>query len=174
MQFAGRFLVFHLYESPKYLIGQGREEEAVEVVQSVANLNGKTSPLTIEHLRACETEYVSHSGSPVHQDTSMKAIIHRSISKFSLTHVKALWSTPRLAYSTTLVVLLWGIIGLAYPLYNAFLPVYLANAGAQADDGSVYTTYRNYVIISVPISPASHLFPPQVLTIRFAASPAPS
>jgi len=79
----------------------------------------------------------------------MKAVIHRSLSRFSFAHVKALWSTPRLAYSTSLVVLLWGMIGLAYPLYNAFLPIYLANAGAQASDGSVFVTYRNYVIISV-------------------------
>jgi hypothetical protein len=85
----------------------------------------------------------------------MKATLRRAASKFSFSHIKALWSTPRLAYSTTLVILLWGIIGLAYPLYNAFLPVYLANAGAQADDGSVYTTYRNYVIISVCGIPGS-------------------
>lgn len=141
--------MFHLYESPKYLIGQGSDEKAVEVVQAVANHNGKTSRLTIEHLRACETEFSFHPGKSLHLDRSKLAIIKRSINKFSLVHVKALWSTPRQAYSTTLVVLLWGIIGLAYPLYNAFLPVYLANAGAQANDGSVYTTYRNYVIISV-------------------------
>jgi hypothetical protein len=144
----GRFLVFHLFESPKYLIGQGREDEAVEVVQAVAKHNGKVSPLNIGHLRACEVE-LSSTPKETHQDTSKKIIIKRTIGKFSLDHIKALFATPRLAYSTTLVVLLWGIIGLAYPLYNAFLPVYLANAGAQADDGSVYTTYRNYVIISV-------------------------
>jgi len=83
------------------------------------------------------------------------ATIRRAVSKFSFEHVTALWSAPRLAYSSTLIVLLWGIIGLAYPLYNAFLPLYLANAGAQASDGSVYTTYRNYVIISVRKHPPS-------------------
>ena len=141
--------MFHLYESPKYLVGRGRDEKAVEVIQAVAKHNGKTSPLTIKHLRACETELSARPGEVAHVDTSKKAIIKRSIRKFSLVHVKALWSTPRLAFSMTLVVLIWGIIGLAYPLYNAFLPVYLANAGAQANDGSVYTTYRNFVIISV-------------------------
>ncbi len=41
IQFSGRFLVFHLHGSPKYLLDQGREEEAVEVVQSVAKHNGR-------------------------------------------------------------------------------------------------------------------------------------
>jgi hypothetical protein len=124
------------------------------VVQAVAKHNGKVSPLDIEHLQACETE-LSSTPEATLQETSKKAILKRTVSKFSLSHIKALFVTPRLAYSTTLVVLLWGIIGLAYPLYNAFLPVYLANAGAQADDGSVYTTYRNYVIISVCGIPGS-------------------
>jgi hypothetical protein len=148
-QFFARFFIFHLYESPKYLLGQGRDEQAVEVVAAVAKANGTTSPLKIEHLRACEIDYSSVPGELAHQDTSYMANIRRAVRKFSFSHIKALWSTPRLAYSTTLVVLLWGIIGLAYPLYNAFLPIYLANAGAQASDGSVYVTYRNYVIISV-------------------------
>ena len=138
-----------MYESPKYLVGQGRDEEAVEIIQSVAKHNGKTSLLNIGHFRACETEYSSISGQAAVLDTSMKANLRRAAKNFSLEHIKALWDTPRLAYSTALVVLIWGIIGLAYPLYNAFLPIYLANAGAQASDGSVYTTYRNYVIVSV-------------------------
>ena len=142
-------MVFHLYESPKYLLGQGRDEIAVEVVAAVAKHNGTTSPLTIEHLRACEMDFSSVPGKAARQDTSFITNMRRAVDKFSFAHIKALWATPRLAYSTTLVVLLWGIIGLAYPLYNAFLPIYLANAGAQASSGSVFITYRNYVIISV-------------------------
>ena len=36
-----RFFVFHLYESPKYLMGKGKDEEAVEVVRCVAVYNGR-------------------------------------------------------------------------------------------------------------------------------------
>lgn len=100
----------------------------------------------------------------------MKAVVQRSVRKFSFAHVKASGSTPRLAYSTTLVVLLWRINGLAWSLYNAFLPVYLHNAGVQADDDTVYTTYRNYVIISVPPSFPSLPNPHH----RSAVSPVPS
>lgn len=42
-----------------------------------------------------------------------------------------------------------AIIGLAFPLYNAFLPYYLATRGAKYGDGSTYITYRNEVILSV-------------------------
>ena len=41
-----RFFVFHLYESPKYLMGRGRDEEAVKVIHQIAQYNGKKSSLT--------------------------------------------------------------------------------------------------------------------------------
>jgi hypothetical protein len=34
-------------------------------------------------------------------------------------------TTRKMALSTTLVWLSWLLIGLAYPLYNVFLPTYL-------------------------------------------------
>lgn len=43
LQFFIRFVCFHIYESPKYLMGKGRDEEAVQVVHEVARRNGKTS-----------------------------------------------------------------------------------------------------------------------------------
>ena len=42
----------------------------------------------------------------------------------------------------------WALIGLAYPLYNVFLPEYLQSRGASVGDGSTYTTYRNYAIVN--------------------------
>jgi MFS family permease len=54
-----------------------------------------------------------------------------------------------MGYSTCLNILSWALIGLAYPLYNVFLPYYLQSRGAVAGDGSTYTTYRNYAIINV-------------------------
>jgi hypothetical protein len=42
-----------------------------------------------------------------------------------------------------------AIIGLAFPLYNAFVPYFLETRGADFGDGSVYITYRNQVILSV-------------------------
>ena len=43
IQFFIRFACFHIFESPKYLMGKGKDEEAVRVVHEVARRNGKTS-----------------------------------------------------------------------------------------------------------------------------------
>jgi hypothetical protein len=63
--------------------------------------------------------------------------------------VRALFATPKLAISTTLLILIWAFIGLGYPLYNAFLPYLQAIRGAEFGDGSTYLTYRNSLIIAV-------------------------
>ncbi|KAG8216949.1 hypothetical protein J3R82DRAFT_7230 [Butyriboletus roseoflavus] len=49
-----RFFVFNLYESPKFLMGRGRDEDAVEIIHKVAAYNGKTSYLTVDHLKDAE------------------------------------------------------------------------------------------------------------------------
>lgn len=43
IEFIVRFVFFTVYESPKYLMGKGNDEEAVRVVHEVARRNGKTS-----------------------------------------------------------------------------------------------------------------------------------
>ena len=47
-----------------------------------------------------------------------------------------------------------GIIGLAYPLFSAFLPFYLRDR-VPSGDSSVSITYRNYTIVSVLGVPGS-------------------
>jgi MFS family permease len=137
-----RFVLFTIYESPKYLMGKGRDEDAVRIVHEVAQINGKTSNLTIEHLKACEPEgYVTR--------TDAVTAVKKRAEKLSLRHVKVLFSTSRLALSTSLVMCIWALIGLAYPLYNAFLPYIQQTRGVGFGDGSTYTTYRNSLIIAV-------------------------
>lgn len=46
-----------------------------------------------------------------------------------------------------------GLIGLAYPLFNSFLPIYLKER--VSNDAGVGETYRNYTIISVLGIPGS-------------------
>lgn len=36
--------------------------------------------------------------------------------------------------------------GLAYPLYNVFLPTYLQTRGAETGSGSSYVVWRNYAL----------------------------
>ncbi|OAA33480.1 membrane transporter [Moelleriella libera RCEF 2490] len=141
LMFVARFVLFSIYESPKYLVGKGRDEEAVKVIHEVARRNGKTVSLTVEDLRACESRgYVAQT------DTS--AAVKRHLDKVNPEKVRALFSTPRMALSTGIMMLIWALIGLGYPLYNAFLPFIQDSRGVQFDDGSTYITYRNSLIIS--------------------------
>ncbi|TCD65333.1 MFS sugar transporter [Steccherinum ochraceum] len=145
-----RFFVFHLYESPKYLMGRGRDEEAVEVVKKVAAYNGRETSLTLEMLQeAGRLAATEKDVANIDVDTSAKAAALRKLQKFDVGHVKPLFATRKLAYSTSLLIILWALIGLAFPLYNGFVTFFLQTRGADFGDGSVYTTYRNQVIISV-------------------------
>ncbi|KAI9713284.1 MAG: hypothetical protein M1828_001457 [Chrysothrix sp. TS-e1954] len=144
IEFLVRFLCFTVFESPKYHMGKGNDEKAVEIVHEVARRNGKTSPLTIEDLRACE----GIAGGE-HQQTDAGAAIKRKLQKLNLTHVRALFATKKLAFSTSMTMAVWALIGLAFPLYNSFLPYIQATRGASFGTGSTYITYRNTLIIAV-------------------------
>ncbi|KAL1645982.1 hypothetical protein SLS58_003402 [Diplodia intermedia] len=115
-----RFFCFTIYESPKYLMGKGKDEEAVSIVHEVARRNGKTSTRQKSHFQPL----------------------------INLTHVRALFATRKLAFSTSIIILVWAFIGLGYPLYNAFLPYIQATRGARFHDSTTYLTYRNSLIIA--------------------------
>ncbi|KAI9842013.1 MAG: hypothetical protein M1838_003316 [Thelocarpon superellum] len=141
IMFIIRFFLFHLYESPKFLMGRGKDAAAVEVVHEVARRNGKTSSLVLADLEKHDTQG--------QQGTDAAAALRRKLEKLNFTHVRALFANPRLAWSTSLIILIWGFIGLGYPLYNAFLPYIQAQRGVKFGDGSTYITYRNQLIIAV-------------------------
>ena len=114
IMFACRFFLFTLYESPKYLMGRGKDEEAVRVVHEVARINGKTSNLALADLQAFDQ--VGQQG------VDASAALKRKLEKVNFTHLRALFASPKLAWSTSLIILIWAFIGLGFPLYNAFLP----------------------------------------------------
>lgn len=108
--FLVRFLCFTIYESPKFLMGQGNDTAAVAIVHEVARRNGKTSSLTLEDLQACETIPSSSStnspaSTPATQSTTAAATaaLKRNLQKVDASHLKALFATKKLAYSTTLI-----------------------------------------------------------------------
>lgn len=164
LMWAIRFIAFTIFESPKYLMSKGRDEEAVRIVHEVAKRNGKTTTLTVEDLKTCEGlgDGVTSTG----VQTSASAAIKRNLQKLNASHVRALFSTKKMAFSTAMIMIIWGrstgvvntvnftdirtgCIGLAYPLYNAFLPYIQATRGFDYGDGSTYITYRNSLIIAV-------------------------
>ncbi|KAJ1030522.1 hypothetical protein NDA16_001431 [Ustilago loliicola] len=224
------FWVYPIPESPKYLIGKGRDEEALEVIKFIAAQNGKTTTLTLEQLKAAgegvtmavntldanekklareddveakavgalpssiaedaekkddgsgaeahvraapattqpinttATPQSSPDSAPTAISTTLKgrflsasdlAQLRRSLSEFDSHHIVALFSTPRMAWNTILICFLWGLIGLAYPLYNAFIALYLQNAGANQGETTQAEQYRDLVIIAACGIPGS-------------------
>lgn len=146
LMFFLRFACFTIFESPKYLMGKGLDAEAVKIVHEVARRNGKTSTLTIEDLEACNSLGPAIAPTP---ESHAKAALRRNLEKINTSHVKALFATKKLAYSTSLITAVWAFIGLGFPLYNAFLPYIQATRGVDYGDGSTYITYRNSLIIAV-------------------------
>ena len=152
--FAVRVFVFELYESPKYLIGRNMDEKAVEIIHKVAAYNRTTSSLTVDKLLSVEKEPRQAIAA---RSTSGMALLKQRLKQFDASHIKSLFSTRKLAWSTSLVILIWGLIGLAFPLYNAYLPYFLASRGAELGDGSTAITYRNTLIIALMAIPGSLL-----------------
>ncbi|KAL3490408.1 major facilitator superfamily domain-containing protein [Aspergillus germanicus] len=159
-------LLFKLYETPKYLLGKGLDQQAVDVVNKVAARNKTTTWLTISHFEAIDAELAhhrasspssSHSPPVVPPNKSAKTMLTRATSKFTPHKIRSLFSTPRLALSTTLMLFLWCSIGMAYPLYNSFIPIYLATKGVSYGSASLSETYRTYAIQAVCGIPASLL-----------------
>ncbi|KAJ8120529.1 hypothetical protein ONZ43_g2783 [Nemania bipapillata] len=142
IMFSIRFFAFTIFESPKYLMGKGKDEEAVRIVHEVARRNNTESWLTVEHLKACEPEGYE-------QRISASDAVKRKLETVNLTHIRALFATRKLGYSTGALMLVWALIGLAFPLFHAYLPYLQAIRGAHFGDGSTYLTYRNNLILAV-------------------------
>ena len=151
-------LAFRVPETPKYLLGKGLDQQAVNVIQKIAARNKTTTWLTISHFEAIDAEL----NIPTEQETTApntdhRNIVKRNVEKFKPEKLRSLFSSPRLALSTSLMLFLWCSIGMAYPLYNSFIPIYLENKGVQRGKSSLDITYRNYAIQAVCGIPASLL-----------------
>ncbi|KAJ5684360.1 uncharacterized protein N7477_000705 [Penicillium maclennaniae] len=146
--FCARFFLFHLYESPKYLLSRGRQDEAVASVHGIAYRNKAKTWLTSEILN----EIGGVAESKEEEKLSVGEIIKRFFSKFSMERIGPLFANKRLGFTTVLLWLCWATIGMGYPLFNAFLPQYLGSTAS-----STYITYRNYAITSIIGVPGSVL-----------------
>ncbi|KAI0554574.1 sugar transporter [Xylaria curta] len=162
IMFIIRFGLFHLFESPKYLLSQGRQSEAVAVVHGIAYRNNKKTWLTEEVLDAVvDTEDTERA--PVR--VSARSVLKQNLSSFSLSHIQPLFQNRKLGLTTALIWFCWASIGMGYPLFNAFLPQYLSHGGSEVSaresnapaSATPAETYRNYAIISIAGVPGSLL-----------------
>lgn len=150
LMFIARFL-FPVYESPTFYLARGQDEKAIESLQKIAKINRKHILLTIEDLRAVDDDLdLAEDHKPAKNE-----LLASRIKKYNLLHIRSCFGLRRLAISLVLVIFSWALIGLAFPLYNAFLPSYLESRGSATEPLSVSKTYRNTLIVAAMGVPAS-------------------
>ncbi|KAF2397251.1 membrane transporter [Trichodelitschia bisporula] len=137
-----RVTVVRLKETPKFLVTEGRDEAVVDVLTGIATKYNRPCSLTLARLTACGV--TGEATGRVHNVHARTRISFAEI----LIHLKGLFETRRVGISTSLIWFSWLLIGLAYPLYNVFLPTYLKTRGTDFGDGSQFTTWRNYAIVN--------------------------
>lgn len=183
IMFLVRYFVFHLFESPKFLLSQGRYAEAVAVVQGIAFKNGARTWLTLEVLDAVAGDDGGRADAVSAPRVSAANVVLEKLRSFSGERLRPLFSSRKLGLATGLLWFCWATIGMGYPLFNAFLPQYLSHggngsggasgsepAGPTGSAASLFTregaapegeisdeTYRNYAITSMAGVPGSLL-----------------
>ena len=106
--FLCRFFLFHLFESPKFLLSRGRQAEAVAVVHGIAYFNGSKTWLTEDVLNAIGGH---PEDSPEQEKLSVTEIIKRQLGKFGPERIAPLFSGWRLGTNTALLWFIWTTIG---------------------------------------------------------------
>lgn len=155
-----RICVFKMPESPRYLLSKGRDAEAVEAVNYVARYNGKPETLTLDMLRAVDE---THSGTTSLTTTataagekaattkvglSYKTILRESFRDYSAHSYKKLFAGRKMARHSIVTFAIWLTIGVAYPLYFAFITSYLETKSSYSYNSSLNFTYMVYCIVS--------------------------
>ncbi|KAB8245074.1 major facilitator superfamily domain-containing protein [Aspergillus flavus] len=126
-----RTFTLGMSESPKWLVSRGELNEAVASINTMSKVNKSTYVMMVDQLRPHE-----------HEDS-------KSAIKKAASMVGALFQGSKQIRSMICLVILWLLIGIAYPVYTVFLPYYLEAHGATLGDGSTYQTYRDWSISSV-------------------------
>ncbi|PWN33778.1 MFS general substrate transporter [Meira miltonrushii] len=182
-----RFFIYPVPESPKWLLGRGRYEEVIEALDFIAKQNKTVNTLTVEHLLAGAKEFgnTPQSSLPVVvKERSLRpkegekrlpkcspsiwrrlmpislddlSEVRRNLKQYDKQHMKLLFATPRMARNTILIMFCWSCIGLAYPLYNAFIAIYIAESGGNQGVTTQSEQYRQLVIFAVLGIPGSLL-----------------
>lgn len=131
-----RVTVIRLKETPKFYLGEGKDEQMVADFHTMAKRYNRPCTITVEELAACGTVGSAHGKSKF------------SVSEFAI-HFRGLFATRAIGLSTCLIWLSWTLIGLAYPLFYVFLSSYLKTRGAQLGATSNYEVWRNYALVNI-------------------------
>jgi len=142
------FFLFRIPESPYFLLSRGRDAEVVEAVNYIPQKSKKSSTATLDHLREINDRHGLTTETSIVAPPLKKPFLGQ-YKQLSLKSLKPLFGKAKLALQTTLIIWIWAAIGVAYPLYTSFLPVYLtAKFQAVSYDYSLSSTCRQYCYIA--------------------------
>ncbi|OAL44006.1 MFS general substrate transporter [Pyrenochaeta sp. DS3sAY3a] len=149
-----RILAFKIPESPRYLLSKGRDAEAVEAVNYIARFNKKPETLTLSMLQEIDSHFSQghrehHTVvSPSTKGLSQIQILKESFKDYDSTSFKKLFSGKRMRRHTSVTFLIWLTVGIAYPLYFAFITSYLQTKSTYSANSSLSHSYMVYCIVS--------------------------
>jgi hypothetical protein len=98
-----RLFAFPMLESPRYLLGRGQDADAVAIVREIARYNGSETTLTVKDL-----EEAGRGAEEKPSADKWRALSEGS--SLTTEHVRMLFSTKKMAWSTTLLIWIWGTL----------------------------------------------------------------
>jgi MFS family permease len=125
-------------------LSNGNDEKVIATLDRIAASGKRANPLSVEDLKSIGT-IKSDNSSKSFKDNINPGFAFKSLGF----HLRGLFATKTLGLSTSLNFLSWALIGLSYPMYNAFLPTYLSSRSSDIGNDSLNTTYRNNLIVNV-------------------------
>ncbi|KAJ5581216.1 hypothetical protein N7450_007517 [Penicillium hetheringtonii] len=146
--FGARFLFFRFYESPKFLVSKGREQDAIDVLHKIAKFNGAPRPtLTVDDFLQVDraTGIDPSEAFPV---TDAKGIIMRMFK--NLGFLRGLFMKKLECFTFILLALAYMGNYWSFNLAGYFLPIVLLNNNVDSGANNVTETYREYVYIYLP------------------------
>ncbi|KAL7940886.1 sugar transporter-like protein [Trichoderma barbatum] len=146
--FFARYLIFRFHESPKFLLGKGREQDAIDVLHKIAKFNSAPAPtLTVEDFREIDRAMGINPADQV-ATADAKGVVMRMIKNVSF--LKGLFSTKLGTFTFVLLGLAYMGNYWSFNLAGAFLPIILLRNNVDAGADTVEATYREYVYIYLP------------------------
>lgn len=107
-----RTVLFHMPETPRYLLSKGRDSEAVEAVNWVARRNKRPEPITMDMLETVDVQLgLASSNNLSDLRMSNREIVRENLRSFHGVQYKALFATKQLGRHTGITWFIWLIIG---------------------------------------------------------------
>ncbi|KAF4308525.1 putative sugar transporter [Botryosphaeria dothidea] len=140
---------FHLRETPKFLLGQGRDADVVSTVNAIATFNRRDTWLTLEAFQHIEK---IHGPPSLRATRANSSKLRLCLQPFRPSWIKGVFCTRNLTTSTNILIVIWSLVGIALPLHSVFATRYLAAHGV-ATDVSTSLTFQTHVytaLCSIP------------------------